>query len=341
MQIDERMIMFARMGLIEGSDTYNEFYTAHPELKEIDDVLRGMPNLCSEGTAMYNPLTAPIPDADFDIISTLHPLCEGEANSEQVPMTPEAATSLVKKLMKHYGADDVAITRLKEDHYYSVRGRQDYGARITKHHKYAIVFVKEMTKEMVNRAPRMDTVIETSKCYLNLGIMGLELSVYLRSIGYDTRNHMDGNYLVVAPLVARDAGLGQIGRHGLLLHPKYGGRIRLGVVTTDLELIPDEVKDMNLAEFCDVCGRCIKTCPGKAIPAKKSMINGVERYQIHQEECYRRWRSLGTDCGICLSNCPISQGVDLQLLEDKKYGEIIKTYTNEFPIRPIIREPYF
>lgn len=152
---------------------------------------------------------------------------------------------------------------------------------------------------------------------------------------------MDGNYLVIAPVVAQDAGLGEIGRHGLLLTPEFGGRQRLGVVTTDLDLIPDEVLDFNLKDFCDHCGRCIRTCPGKAIPKDKKLIDGVMRYQIDQESCYTRWRSLGTDCGICLSSCPVSQGVDLDLLKNKAYSEIIQQYAAEFPIRPYIKEEFF
>lgn len=340
-QIDERTVMFSRMILKEGSEEYNTYYELHPEHKEIDDQLRAMPNLASPGTAMYNTLTAPIASSDFMIIEQLRPLCEGEVANEQVTITPEDATVLVKKLMVHYGADQVAITKIKPYHYYSVRGRQEYGKVIEQHHKYAIVFIKEMSKDLVNRAPKMSTMIETSDKYLKLGVMGLQLATYLRNIGYASRNHMDGNYLVIAPVVAQDAGLGEIGRHGLLLTPEFGGRQRIGVVTTDLELIPDEVQPFHLNEFCDHCGRCIRTCPGKAIPTQRTKIDGVTRYQIDQEACYTRWRSLGTDCGICLSSCPISQGVDLELLKEKKYAEIIQQYTEVYPIRPYIKEDYF
>lgn len=172
----------------------------------------------------------------------------------------------------HYGADLVAITKMKPEFYYSVRGRRDYGKKIDKHHKYGIVIAKEMSIDMVNRAPpKMSTVIETSNIYLQLGVLGLQLSTYISGLGYSARNHMDGNYLVVAPpLVAQAAGLGQIGRHGLLLTPpQFGGRVRLGVVTTDLDLVEDQVHKSNLASLCDHCDKCVRTCPGKAIPTDK------------------------------------------------------------------------
>lgn len=340
-QIDERTIMFARMTYEEGSAAYEDYYSDYPEHKEYDDFLRTLPDLCSEGTAMFNEVTVPTVNSNFDIIDHIKPMCEIEPAEEQVAIEPMAATELVKKLAKHYGADLVGITEMKPEHYYSIRGRRNYGEKVTKHHKYGIILAMEMDMEMVNRAPKMSTLIESSNIYLKLGIVGMQLSVYLSKLGYDSRNHMDGNYLVVAPRVAQDAGLGEMGRHGLLLTPEFGGRVRLGVVTTDLELVPDKVTPMNLGALCDVCGKCIRTCPGKAIPSQKEMIDGELRYQINQEKCYEKWRSLGTDCGICLSSCPVSQGIDLQQLADGDFKGILRDYEERFKVRPYIREEYF
>ena len=39
-QFDERDIMFSRLGLIQGTDKYNQYYEAHPDLKDEDDRLR-------------------------------------------------------------------------------------------------------------------------------------------------------------------------------------------------------------------------------------------------------------------------------------------------------------
>lgn len=67
----------------------------------------------------------------------------------------------------------------------------------------------------------------------------MQLAEFMRSIGYPARAHIDGSYRVVCPLVARDAGLGEIGRMGLLMTPELGPRVRIAVVTTDLPLVPD------------------------------------------------------------------------------------------------------
>ncbi|MFQ6103859.1 MAG: hypothetical protein ACE5OP_06150 [Candidatus Glassbacteria bacterium] len=54
--------------------------------------------------------------------------------------------------------------------------------------------------------------------------------LHIRNLGYPARTHIDGNYRVVCPLVARDAGIGEIGRMGLLMTPRLGPRVRIAVV---------------------------------------------------------------------------------------------------------------
>ena len=119
-----------------------------------------------------------------------------------------------------------------------------------------------------------------------------------------------------------------------------------------IERLADEFKshfgekvDYGIPEFCEMCARCVKTCPGKAIPGTpREVIEGKLRWQIVQENCYDRWRSLGTDCGICLSACPFSQGVDAslfdQMRDDKEIRKaILKKHQDEYGIRKFIKEP--
>lgn len=339
-QIDERDIMFARMTYEQGSKEYKDYYQQHPEKKEIDDALRSLPGLLSEETATYDPVTAKIPMANFDVVELIKPFCDGEKNPERTEIDAIRATELIKKLTLHYGAHVVGVASMKEEHYYSVRGRSHYGEEVTERLPFAIAFGVEMAKEMVNRAPQMAAIIESSNIYIKAGVIGAQITAFIRNLGYEARNHMDGNYLLVAPLVAAEAGLGEIGRHGLLLNAEYGARLRLGVVTTDLPLTVDGPVKSGLGELCDACGLCVKTCPGKAIPSEKKMIDGAYRYQIDQEKCYEKWRAIGTDCGICLSACPVSQGLDLELLKQGKYDRIVADYKEKYGIRPYIKEEF-
>lgn len=344
-RIDERDTMFARMNLQVGSDEYKDYYKEHPEFKERDDHIRTLPSICGEGTMTYDPIHSRFADAVFRMLGDINPLSEGKEQAEKVHVTPVEMTEIIKKYARYYGAVDVGITKMKPEYYYSRRGRktENYKDPVQAKDHYAIVFAVEMDQEMINRAPQLEEVIAVVKGYMDAGMIGMVLSYMLRELGYESRNHMDGNYLLVAPLVAQAAGLGQIGRMGLLTSKEYGPRVRLGVVTTEMELVEDQAEDFNFAQFCEICGICSRTCPGQAIPKeKRDIIDGEMRWKINQENCYERWRSLGTDCGVCLSACPFSQ--DLKLVDIKDMSpEEMKAYLDQhrqaYGIRRYVKEP--
>lgn len=341
-KVDERDTMFARMAYKKDSPEYEDYYKRNPQKLDIDTQIRQLPEMGQQGSAMHDSLRSPIVDGTFRFLSEIKKYSEGPVNENKVQVEDkQKITNIIKGLAKYYRAKLVGITKMKDEFYYSYRGREpeNYGEEVKKKHRYAIVFAVEMEQDMIFRAPQLSESIEVTKGYLDGAIIGMILSHYIRELGYDARNHMDGNYLLIAPLVAQQAGLGQIGRHGLLVTKEYGPRVRLGVVTTDLELVEDFYEDFGLIEFCKVCGRCANTCPGRSI-LKGNMIeeDGIKRWKINSEECYRRWRALGTDCGICLANCPFSDYVNKELINNLNESwarkEILKKFTEKYPIRP-------
>jgi ferredoxin len=304
------------MALVPGSKEYQYYYNLHPELKEEDDAIRIKPHLCSPGTATYDPVLSKIADANFEFLAHIRKLSEGETLKDKTEIDTEYASNLLKDLALHYGAVKVGIVKLHDGFFYSHRGRhrENYGDLIHNHHSYGIVFAVEMSKEIMNRSPQVASVMETSKAYVDAAIVGMQLSYYLRELGYEARNHMDGYYLLHCISMAYEAGIGEIGRNGLMTTSQHGSRIRLGVVTTNLELKATQKSDFGLKELCIECKRCIRTCPGKAISSEED----INTWVTDQQKCYNRWRSLGTDCGICISVCPISQDSISDLLKTKE-----------------------
>lgn len=345
-QYDERDIMFARMNYKEGSENYIDYYNNKPELKETDDSLRVLPPMDGEGSAMFDKINSPMVDAAFKYLNDIRKFSEGTPAKEKIDVSPADITGKIKGLARFYNAELVGITEMKDYHYYSHRGRheENYGEEVSSKHKYGIVFAIPMDREMIMRAPKLSEAIGVVKGYVEAATTGMILSYYIRELGYDARNHMDGNYLVVAPLVAADAGIGEFGRNGLIITKQYGACVRLGVVTTDMPLIPDKKEYFGVKEFCTECGRCARTCPGKAI-SKTDMEehDGVLRWKINAEECYRRWRCLGTDCAICIANCPFTYGIPEDIVSHIKFSKetrdnILKEFDEKYGIRPIIRE---
>ncbi len=339
---DERDTMFARMSYKKDSCNYEDYYKKNPHLKETDDDIRTYPNIAQEGTVMYNPIVSPIGDAVFNYLADIKKFAEGEVASEKKYVDPNEMTHRLKELAKYFGAKSVGICEMKDYHYYSHRGRhpENYGEEVGYPHKFGIVFTVEMDKEMMMTAPKNPELVTVVKGYLEAANVGMVLSYYLRELGFDARNHMDGNYLLVAPLVAHDAGLGEFGRNGLLITKEYGARIRLGVVTTDIPLVTDKPEKFGLEEFCNDCNRCSKTCPGRCISADEiGDDQGIRRWKIKAEECYRRWRSIGTDCGICIANCPFSYNIDKDVINQMKDSEdirkqVLEEFSNQYGVRP-------
>lgn len=338
---DERDNIFSRMDLVINSEEYKDYYKRNPEKKKIDDILRNMPGLMEKETPIYDLLNSPLVDAVFKFLGDIKSYSEGHKNTNKIEINKDDFTKKLKGLAKYFGADLVGITKLKEDFFYSHRGRKGhYGEKIEVKHNYAIAFAVEMEGDMVNRAPRIEEAIETTRGYLKAAIVGMVLSYYLRELGYDSRNHMDGNYMVIAPFLAEEAGLGEVGRMGLLITKKYGPRVRLGVVTTELELIPDNKKDLRIKDFCKICNKCSLTCPGKAISSGlPQKVNDNEKWSVDQEKCYEIWRGLGSDCGVCLSTCPFSHNIDPQLIErvserKEPLNKILNWYEERYKHRP-------
>ena len=307
---DEREIMFARGRLIAGTGEYEAYYHGHPEHKLIDDRIRAKPGLLSPGSKYYDRNLFAAPYASFDFTGALRDAVNGEVAGEPISIDPGQFTLYIKNLGKYFGALDVGITELHQYHVYSHigRGSGTYGAPIPVEHAYAIAYSVEMDYSMIGANPTAPGVMESARQYVEAAKVGIQLASVIRHLGYAARAHIDGNYRVIATLVARDAGLGEIGRMGLLMTPHHGPRVRLGVVTTNLPFIADmPTRDSAIIDFCSICEKCALACPSKSIPfGGRQEIGGALRWKIDAESCFHYWNVIGTDCGRCMTVCPYS-----------------------------------
>ena len=229
-KIDERDIMFSREEYHPGSDKYEQYYARRPELKEIDDRIRRLPELLEPGGRFYDPIRSSYTASMFSVIEKLGTDVDGEVNDEQTEMDAASGTRAIKEITRHLGADDVGIALLNPAFVYSHvgRGPEKWGTPIENNHRFAIMFALEMDYAHVEEAPKAGITEESAREYLQGAMISIALAKHIRGLGYPARAHIAGsNYQIMLPPVANDAGLGELGRFGYLISPRFGARVRL------------------------------------------------------------------------------------------------------------------
>ena len=312
---DERDIPFSRVRLKPGSAEYKAYYARRPEKRAVDDEIRSLPGLLSHEGSLAEPALFASPEGSFFLTDALRDAVDGPVAEKSVELGPARMSGYLKALAAYYGARAAGITELRPYHVYSHIGRdfRRYGEPVPFEPGWAIAFTVEMDLRMTRAAPRAPTVMESGRQYVEAARIAVQLAAAVRKMGHPARAHIDGHYRVVAPLVARDAGLGEIGRMGLVMTPRLGPRVRLGVVTTSLELVPDgPTRDATVIDFCERCRKCALNCPARAIPdGGRTETGGAPRWRIEADACFRYWNVIGTDCARCLAVCPYSHADNL------------------------------
>jgi ferredoxin len=309
-RFDERDIQFSRVRLKPGTPEYAAYYAMRPENRRIDDEIRALPGLLSADAALAEPALFAAAEGSFFLTESLHAAVDGPLSATRLSADPPAMTEYLKSLAVHYGARTVGVAELRPYHVYSHIGRdfRDYGEPIPFEPGSAIAFTVEMDPVLVRAAPNAPTVLESGRQYVEAARVAVQLAAAIRAMGHPARAHIDGCYRVIAPLVARDAGLGEIGRMGLLMTPRVGPRVRLGVVTTPLALVTGRpTGDGPVVDFCSRCRKCAVNCPARAIPdGDRAEVDGAMRWRVDGDACFRYWNVVGTDCARCMAVCPYS-----------------------------------
>lgn len=312
-RIDERDAIFHRFYRLQpGMPEYNEYYRRHPEKKAFDDQLRALPQMGRPGTRSYAPLSSPFLAATFEVLENLTRDVDwspAPIEPQAVQASPDEFTRRIKGFARYLGAAAVGTTRLNPAYVYSHIGRSPgtWGEPIELDHSHAIAIAVEMRHEMIRHAPGGPVITETAFQYFEAAKIATQVARYINLLGYEARAHVDGNYRVLCVPIAVDAGLGELGRLGLLMTPRFGPRIRLAIVTTSLPLLQDPPLHFGVQDFCRICRKCATCCPSASIAATEQQVhNGVEKWQSNQESCYHFWRIQGTDCCVCINVCPYS-----------------------------------
>ncbi len=312
---DERDIVFARADLFHhfGIDApqYRAYYQEYPEHLEYDTEISRMPGLGRTGG-----IDTPMFDAQFAAVDKTgsESFVDGEPWPDRIEIPAERAGLKVKAFSRFLGADLVRIGPLRQEWVYSHVGRslgdqegfQPRGTPIDpSRHDNAVAMGFAMDYDLMRSAPDFPSLLATAKGYSIGAWVSIQLAHYIRMLGYSARAHHLRSYQVLCVPVAADCGLGELSRAGFLVTKEFGLGLRLAVVTTDMPLAHDRPVDIAIQPFCEVCKICAEACPVGAISmGNKAECNGVKKWKLDEERCYRYWHAVGTDCAICMVSCP-------------------------------------
>lgn len=306
------------------------YYEKHPHVYELDKVrvesilpkkrqdvekygdYYTLINAWSGSWSTHESISGPPEVSDFQLAGyggRGHPI------PDPVPFkSPAHASKLIKKVAHHFGATMVGIAKLNPDWCYNhdLRGSKDRGPyEVPKHWEYVIAIGVPHQWEQVLSNPNCGSSFDA---YSRVTIAARRLDTFIKQLGYPARRHspMDGYDVIGVPILV-DAGLGQQGRHGIVITPETGSNFRSAYVTTNLPMEIDKPIDFGVNEFCGDCKICAELCPSNSISYEKSnkdmYTRGYRHWEINQTSCYNYWMQSmgGMGCRLCLIACPYSR----------------------------------
>jgi len=216
----------------------------------------------------------------------------------------------IKKTVRVYGGFKAGITTLNRDWVYThdINGKK---IEIPDSLKYVIVVLIKMNPEAIVKSPEFEACIETGKGYSMSAFVIACLAGFIRNLGYSALSM--GNDTALSIPLAVEAGLGELGRNGLLITPENGPCVIIGKIFTDMPLAIDPPVDFGIREFCKKCARCAESCEVDAIqeiqdPNYEQMCpsnnTGIKRWTVDHYKCYNFWIENGGECSTCIATCP-------------------------------------
>ncbi len=112
--------------------------------------------------------------------------------------------------------------------------------------------------------------------------------------------------LLSAPHYGVLAGLGELGRQGLLITPEYGPNLRLFTLLTDYPFIADQPVAFGAADYCETCRRCIGECPARAL-AEGPRRSGLYPWPVDRRACFNYCLEKRDPCRRCIEVCPYTR----------------------------------
>lgn len=223
---------------------------------------------------------------------------------------PVEMSAIVKHVACQVGAAKTGICQLDKKWLYR-------GVQVPEGVQNAIVMAVEMDAQGIAASPAVPAAIATGIGYSKMAFMLAILGEFIRNLGYTALQC--GNDTALSIPLAIEAGLGELGRNGLLITPQYGSRVRLCKILTNLPLAVDHPISFGVKDYCTTCKLCAQHCEADAISrddnpssitACRSNNPGAHKWYVNAEKCYLYWCENSIDCSTCIKVCPYTSNPD-------------------------------
>lgn len=219
-------------------------------------------------------------------------------------------SNFIKEKAYSFGADICGISSIKR---FDNAPKGFHPLNVYSETKSVIVFGKQFSASLFQVNTNVPYTFVKNKFVELLDNISIQLTFNIESEGYkaipipsdepyeywDSQNR-HGRGILSLKHLAQLSGIGWIGKNTLLINQKYGNRLYLGAVITNVELTEDDLVSNLCPENCDIC---LKACP-------QSALDGIT---VNQKKCREACASV-TDgggfiysCNICRKVCPFAK----------------------------------
>ena len=217
---------------------------------------------------------------------------------------------MIKKLARELGAEVAGIGSVDN---FEKAPKGFHPTDILPDAKSIIVFGRELLNNISMAKKHAPFTLMRNRITANLDDIAMKMTIEIEETGYraipipstepyeywdDTKR--EGRGILSLKHAAEIAGLGRIGKNTLLINEKYGNRLWLGAVLTNIKMENDPpAKQLCLA----ACNKCIEAC-------QQSALDGIT---INQKKCRERSSRSSEggggyySCFDCRVACPFSK----------------------------------
>lgn len=244
---------------------------------------------------------------------------------------PKENNQYIKKAAHFFGSGPAGVAKLNERWFYSHSGLAEYPeiifsdtAKVPERDNKRCIIPRSMNRVIVMTCPTDGMLLKyspsitgglgTSHGYSTMMELAGKMANFIRMLGYQAIPTVDTCSNIVPQAI--DAGLGELGRNGLLVNPEMGQNFRITTLVTDMPIEADKPIEFGVADFCKTCKKCADLCPSESISkaddttydvACPSNNPGMKKYYVNTWKCLDFWVKSAGGCSNCISVCPYSK----------------------------------